>query len=271
MGSLGGLTAQPLSIPSDGHIIEKTSTSNSNIVAVYRYDQTNASTKCITGEESTCIKINPPQTYTAGTIVKYKVNSNTEKYFHVMFDHGETLTLQQRENIVYDIAWYASTNDGTKGPTTILPVLEAATNGWSNVLDQTYTLGTTVFKDNPYTGCDGSVDTSLKCQINRYTLPERTAKSRMITVQEALALGCNLNQKTCPIWMYNYLSESTKYGITVNQTGGQYGSNVGYWTSSVNSNQPAFAFQIFHMGFVGNVYNVTGTMTGGRAVIKIQK
>jgi len=34
--------------------------------------------------------------------------------------------------------------------------------------------------------------------------------------------------------MNNYLNESTNYGGTVEQTGGEYGRNYGYWT--INSN-----------------------------------
>ena len=75
------------------------------------------------------------------------------------------MTLQQRENTVYNTAWYSSSNDSSKGPTTILPALESATSGWTNINNQTYTMGTTTFKTNAYTGC-----TSSGCTTNTYTL-----------------------------------------------------------------------------------------------------
>ena len=82
--------------------------------------------------------------------------------------------------------------------------------GWSNVNVQTYTMGTTVFRDNAYTGCSSS----SSCTTNTYTLASRTAKARMITVQEAKALGCSEATKSCPIWMYNYLYKSSSNGGT---------------------------------------------------------
>jgi len=164
---------------------------NKNISNIWKYDQrSGSSTFCVTGEESTCLPINP-DTFEPGTIIKYKVNDTTEKYFHVLNDNGNTLTLQQRENTVYNTAWYADENDNSKGPTTILSALENAIADWTNVLDQTYTLGTTVFKDNAFTGCNyDSTNKVFNCTMNRYTLGPRTAKARMITVQEASHLGC---------------------------------------------------------------------------------
>ncbi len=45
-------------------------------------------------------------------------------------------------------------NDNTKEPLNALSSLEEITKDWSNVLDQTYTLGTTIFKDNAFTACN---------------------------------------------------------------------------------------------------------------------
>ncbi len=250
LGVQGGLANQPLSLPSNSHMIPQAIRENRNISNIWKYDQvTGSSTFCVTGEESTCVEYTEkPKTYEVGTIVKYKVNDTEEKYFHVVSDNGDTLTLQQRENIVYDIAWYAG-GSNTKGPLTILPALESATSGWTNVLDQTYTMGTTIFKDNAFTECSSY----NSCTTNTYTLGERTAKARMITVQEAHGLGCTGSPKSCPIWMYNYLSfssssggsgsggSSSSNGGTVNQTGGEYGSNDGYWTMNANSSVSPYA------------------------------
>lgn len=170
---------------------------NSNILAIYQYDATN----CITGEESTCVELTtPPTTYTLGTIIKYKVNSTEEKYFHVISDNEKTLTLQQIESTVSG-AWYSEEEDNTKGPMTILPLLESATASWTNVKDQTYTMGTTPFNNNSFTGCYETETNELVCTTNTYTLPERTAKARMITMQELTSLGCSKVEGSCPAWL----------------------------------------------------------------------
>jgi len=230
--AIGGLFTQPITLPSGGNYIEKTTKPivypNKFMSKVYQYDQTtDSSTFCVTEEESTCVQIEAPATYSVGTIIKYKVNNTEEKYFHVVSDNGDTLALQQRENTVYDTAWYKDVNDNTKGPITILSSLENTTTEWGNVLDQEYALGTTIFKDNAYTGYSYDNTNKVSCTKNQYTLKQRTAKARMITVQEAQALGCTKDERSCPIWMYNYLSGVTNYGGTVNQTGGEYGKTEG--------------------------------------------
>ena len=233
-----------------------------NIVAAYTYN----SSSCITGEESTCVQTSCYENKTsgscpAGTIIKYAVNDSEEKYFHVLHDDGETMTLQQRENTVYNTAWY-SPNDNRKGPLTILPVLENATSGWTNVNNQTYTMGTTTFKTNAYTGC-----TSSGCTTNTYTLGERTAKARMITMQEALSLGCTKSSQSCPNWMNNYLNESTSYGGTVNDTTGDH--NYGYWTMSANSSDTSSVWYVDSYGSVGSIQPYP--YFGARAVVVVSK
>ena len=174
LGVQGGLSNQPLSLPSNGKMIPKTEKENQNILNIWKYDQTTgSSTFCVTGEEATCQEIDPPKTYAPGTIIKYKVNPTTEKYFHVISDDGETLTLQQRENTVTQTAWREGGNSTKEGPVTLLPLLENATSNWTNVLDQIYTLGTTTFKDNPYTGC------KLQCLYNKFIYPKpKNGKSK---------------------------------------------------------------------------------------------
>ncbi len=248
---------------------------NENITAIYQYNQNSESdTFCVTGEESTCKEItNVPETYETGTIIKYKVNDTSEKYFHVMFDNGNTLTLQQRENLLIGEKWYASARDNTKGPLTILPLLEEATSGWSNVLIQTYTLGSTIFKDNAFTGC-GYDDTINKftCTTNTYILEERTARARMITAQEAYSLGCVTTSESvtnCPIWMYNYLYKSTSYGGTMNATG----KETAYWTSNAVSSSSTSAWGLGYHGKLGfyEPHGTTDPNYGTRAVIMINK
>jgi len=244
-------------------------TSNTNIRKIFTYNQTSgASNFCVTGEENTCVSLRKaPETYPTGTILKYKVNDTEEKYFHVVSDNGNTLTLQQRENTVYDTAWYADTAANTKGPLTILSALERATVGWTNVLNQVYTMGTTVFKDNAFTGCSSY----NSCTTNTYTLGERTAKARMITVQEAQGLGCTSSNSSCPIWMCNYLNSSTSYGGTVNQTGDVYGKNWGYWTMNAVSSGSSRAWRVHSYRFLYKETEATSIGNGGRAVVVIEK
>ena len=131
---------------------------NSNITKVMKYS-TDASDRCITGDEATCEEIThqTTNTYTPGTILKYKVNSSTTRTFFVLHDDGDKLTLQDRENLVNNIKWYADAQDNTHGPITALTALESATSSWSNVEDQTYEMGVTNFNGtNAYTGCSSS-------------------------------------------------------------------------------------------------------------------
>ena len=109
-GSSGSFVGGTVTHPNGSITVLKPA--NPNIVAVYQY---NASS-CITGEESKCVNIGPQATYKAGTIIKYKVNANTEKYFHVMFDNGTTLTMQQRENTIGATKWHDKANNNKEGP-----------------------------------------------------------------------------------------------------------------------------------------------------------
>ncbi len=243
-------------------------TPNENILNVYSYS-TEEATKCLTGEESTCVELTErPTTYEAGTIVKYKVNDSETKYFHVISDNEEegTLTMQQRENTIYKVPWYDVKDDNSKGPLTALSFLENATKDWTNVNDQKYTMGTTVFKTNEFTGCS-----LTECTINKYTLEKRTGKARMITVQEANGLGCTGANESCPTWMNNYLYDSTSYGGTINQTGGDYGNNYGYWTMSALSSDSTIAIYVPYHGDVYYLYPTTNTDFGARAVVVIDK
>lgn len=250
---------------SSGNITVSVS-NNENIVATYQYNASN----CITGEESTC-QAYTGTTYEAGTIVKYKVNDSETKYFHVISENKEkgTLTMQQRENTIYSTKWYDVANDNTKGPLTVLPALENATKGWKNVKDQTYTMGSTPFQDNAFTGCTYD-STGLTCTTNTYTLSSRKAKARIITAQEIGYLGCTSNSQSCPAWLNNYLYKSSSYGGTVSQTGGDYGSNYGYWIVSAYFSGTTRAMIVYYTGRAGTD-DTTNSVYGARAVVEIDK
>jgi hypothetical protein len=94
----------------------------------------------------------------------------------------------------------------------------------------------------------------------------------MITVQEAVALGCTDSSESCPIWMYNYLSSSTSYGGTVNDNNTANGasSNYGYWTMSANSSSSSTAWFVSYGGLVSSNFTKS-PFFGARAVVVISK
>lgn len=237
---------------------------NPNMLVVYQYDYINIETFCVTGEEKSCVllKTEADSIYNRGTIIKYRVNSNESYYFHVLHDDGDTLTLQQRENILTG-QWYLEP-DNTKGPLTAISALESETSDWINVNDQTYTMGSTVFGNgiNAMTGCSPY----SSCTKNTYAWETRTAKARMITLQEAAEQGCSSVELDCPIYMSNYLSNSTEYGGTVNR-----GTTNRYWTMNAHSSSsyPSNAWYVLSNRRV--VSYPSNNTYGIRAVIVINK
>ena len=245
---------------------------NANISSAYTYN----SSSCVTGDESscnatTCYKKKTSGSCPSGTIINYKVNSTTTKRFHVLYDNGSTITMQTQGTISYGINWSSSS---ANGPTKALAKIEDATSSWSNVNNQTYTLGTTSFKTNSYTKCPYSVYTDayghssnkFVCSTNSYTMSSRTAKARLISLQEAIYVGCSKNSGTCPKWMYNYLYSSSSYGyggVDDNTTG-----NMGYWT--LQTGGPYGAWYVAYTGSIEDSY-VDFTSYGARAVVVISK
>lgn len=188
--------------------------SNRNIVEAFKYDD-----MCITGGESSCVKTKcykekGVSSCPSGTIIKYKVNDNEIVNFHVMFDEGNTMTLQSQKNVVYNTKWSDDLLDDSLGlyktPLNIFMALEEATKTWSNVNNQTFKMGKTVFMTNEYTSCDQA---GICSGDDSYRLDRRTVKARMITVQEAKVLGCNDKNGSCPRWLFNYLNGSTVNNI----------------------------------------------------------
>lgn len=250
---------------------------NSNFIVAYTYNPSS----CITGAESacqvtTCYKNKDAGSCPAGTIIEYRVNNSTVKTFHVLHDDGEEITMQQRENTLYNIAWNLD-DDKTKGPVTVLAKLEEKTKDWANVKTQTYTMGTTDFNGtNAYTGCSyvGESSDVTTCDTNVYTLEKRSGKSRLITVQEALKLGCQYwKAQTCPNFMNNYLYDSTSNGGNMNdqhlENGGT--TNNGYWTMNVISSNENHVLAVVWDASVSRSFNTTDLRRGARAVIVVSK
>ena len=244
----------------------------SNFIEAYTY---NAST-CVTGEEDTCVpttcyKIKSAGACPQGTIIKYKVRPSQVEVFHVMYDDANTITMQAQKNTIYNVAWitsndYGGTVSNNKGPLTILLALENATAGWTNVNNQTYTVGIESSQNNLM-----QCGTHFNCTESIYTLSSRTAKARMITLMEADNLGCREEGRSCPIWMYNYLSLSQSNGGTNNDT--SHGSantvNDGYWTMTPHYYSNAARAVFKSGGLYGQ--NLTDTILGARAVVVVNK
>lgn len=264
-GTSAGLENATLDFPTDKKSLDLIEgiVPNGNILVAYTYDQDNEETKCITGEELTCkitrcYEDKKENSCSVGTIIKYKLNDSEEKYFYVLHDDGEKMTLQQRENTTLNSAWN-TLNVTASGPITILENLENITKNWTNANDITYTMGTTDFnKTNAFTGCS-----SDSCTENLYVLPERTVKARMITKQELLSL--NNVQTTYPIWLYNYTDDVANYGGTIidNKT-------KGYWTMSASTIHSNYAHYVNNTGMADDI-NINDVNYGARAVIEINK
>lgn len=102
-------------------------------------------------------------------------------------------------------------------------------------------------------------------------MASRTAKARLITIQEAVNAGCGSSSK-CPIWMYNYLSTSASYNGTVNDTSKVPGgnANAAYWTMT-SATGSTTAWQISSTGQIVKYAPVTYTDNGVRAVVAVTK
>ena len=246
---------------------------NPYINAVYKYIEEGegtgaAFTGCLGGAEAGCTDISSQMTkltkYPTGTVIKYEVKSGTEVYFNVIHDDGDTLTLQQRENTVNSRSWYGKSSDYTNanGPELssgrVLYDLEQIAGSWINVKEITYSIG-----DNTstlgYSGCSAYNN----CSVNKYTL-SRTARARMITVQELDSLGCTTTNMSCLRFINNYLGNSTGYGGTFAS------GNTFYWTMSAASGNSSNVWYIRNDGRLST--NLTYvTSNGARAVVVIDK
>ena len=230
-------------------------TKEKKFVVAYTYS-TATSTKCITGDESTCVKTTCYKTTgksscPVGTIIKYRVKDFEIVTFHVVRDEFYGLVMQTQKNTVYNVAWNGNSSASiSDGPVTVLSAIENETASWSNVNSQTYTAGTTKFIANPlegssasaYTMCTSSNDINT-CTTNSYTLSSRTAKARLLTVQEAITAGYTSH---APTWMM--------------------GDNAEYWLMTTGSNSP------YHMssGYIVAYASITSKLNA-RAVVYVTK
>ena len=248
---------------------------NPHIKAVYEYNENGEGTGadftgCLGGSEAGCTDIlstkTASSTYAVGTIIKYEVKDGEERYFNVIHDDGTTLTLQERQNTVSNVAWGGAETTSGKA----LYELEQATNDWNYVNTQNYSIG-----DNTttlgYSGCSSSSD----CSTATYTLT-RSAKARMITVQELASLNCISGTDTtaigsCSSFVYNYLNgtiASSAYFQTSRPVSFDTDENGSYRSISSYSDD---SIGNWYVGTVGFISYSTQNSSGARAVVVIDK
>ena len=228
-------------------------TYNRNIVGSYTYNASTCLTYNSSCSKNTCYKSKTAGSCKAGTIIKYKVNDSTTREFYVLHDDGNTITLLDSANILSGIPW-ETTNNNALGPTNALSKLNSAVSEWSNVNEQVYASGYTNFKTNPYNACK----TYNSCTSNKYDLGSITSKARMITVQEAVALGCTETSGSCPKWMVVNTPKSV--------------GNEGYWTMNAYTEYGDRAWNIYYSAGVFSNNGITReNYNGMRAVIVISK
>ncbi len=223
----------------------KVEVDNPNIVGAYTYNEAT----CPTGREETCQPTTclVSGTCPAGTIISYKVNENTIQDFYILHGDEDKLTLLSTYEVIPSIVW-SLTNDRSTGPIPALQELEKFTNSWTNVLEVTY--------DDTTYGRSGCSYNGLACISDIYTLASRTVRARMISVPEAVQVGCTENINSCPSWMFT----EGKFYWTMNATTGGCASCA--WMIDGGSN-PNSA----HVGYYQAVQG--GDFIGVRAVIEI--
>jgi hypothetical protein len=194
-------------------------------LGVYLYNDTVSSGTdgyCVTGKENTCIetdcyKDKSVGACSAGTIIHYYVKSNDndaiDKYFNVLHDDGDTMTLQSVDAITQS-AWNES-GKLTQGPITALAAIEDTTKNWTNVNQLNYCLGNKCtqflkypnlsYTQNDYTGFDNDALTSTNGGAYTYgstNVISRSGYARIVSFQELVDLGCRY-RSSCPSFLYN--------------------------------------------------------------------
>ena len=252
----------------------QSSARNSHIKAIYEYSESGSGlgasfTGCLGGAESGCVDVKnsytSSSTYAVGTIIKYEVKDGVEKYFNVLHDDGDTLTLQERQNTVTYIAWGDSNGIGLTGGYALYE-LEEATADWTNVNTQSYSIGNSS-STLGYSGCEYN-----NCSTATYTLTRTGVKARMITVPELAALNCTQEARSCKPFVYNYLRGVDASGQYYDSMVGTFATDVNdvYWTMSSGTNSIVHAWLVHGYGYI-YADETDWSDVGARAVIVIDK
>lgn len=197
----------------------KTINSNKNnkyrIIAEFennRYATLKLGSFMVSNISNECVKANnkcDSNSIKSGISLDLSVNDNETYKFYVLKDDGDILTLIMDEYLSNN-KWSNSINNG---PDNVMDYLINSTKNWTNVTD--ITLNLNGINSNNYNGCQ----TYNSCQSNIYTINSFNSKARLPMVQELADLGCTTTAGSCPSWLNNLSSQ-----------------DIGYWTSSVNTN-----------------------------------
>ena len=189
-----------------------------------------------------------------GTKFAIEVAPGDIKNFYVISDINNKVTLIMDSNVDGYVPWirksdylaaggteaewdlkYDESGNNNKGPITALNYLERETENWTNIQKRDYT-----YEDESYG-----------------VIKKTAVRTRMITYDEVINLGCSTQQNNCPTWVYNKLSNDN--GI------------YGYWTSSADASIEINAWYVMFYGYVSSEMAIPENYCGVRPVIELFK
>ena len=239
-------------------------------------------------------KISPGDEYT------YEVMDNmTEPYtFYVLSLEGDKVNLIMDRNICTNgepatsgnpclIAWYASSNNNSNGPVTVMEGLYNATKNWNNVpnmnleyddIQDNISAGYTGITTYGYKGIN--IINGIATIVNKSENGETTIgtvaeplKARLPKLEEVYNTDtndithCHDSDDTCPAWLTNGLEQYSSYYPDNDHISGIYG----YWTLSSHPDSSYGARLVFYFGSVSVTHTSHASCNGLRAVITVLK
>ena len=147
--------------------------------------------------------------------------------------------------------------NNTKGPLTVLNTLNILTNNWSNVdyiENYEYNNSGTGYKKLSIVDGNAIITDSSGGNVE----VSGKARARLLTYEEAKALGCSTSSGSCPSWLYKNLNA-------------EYNSLTpyGYWLLTSYGN--GRAYNVRNTGLIANNSTSDSTGRGIRPVITIKK
>lgn len=221
--------------------------------------------KSVNGDSSNLGCYNDGTLCENGTSMTIMVNSNQTYDFYVLNDDGNNLTLISSTNIGNDtintVPWFTgSVGNNSNGPITAIESLITLTSDWSNIKKiSSYSY---INSGNGYKKLniiDGEV--TIINSNNESLSIDGIARARLLTYEEAYALGCRTTSSSsqCPSWLYDNL-DGTNNSL----------KPYGYWLLTSYSTDKN-AYNIRNTGILANNSTVDTTGRGIRPVIKISK
>ena len=231
-----------------------------------------------------------------GSAFKIKVNNTAKPMtFFVLSnsEDGKYVNLIAEQNIAPNgnftsepqpgDEWYSELVDNRYSLQTALTYLNNATSNWTNIpilekfnyFDEVNQINSSYGYQSIKTEFDEStrkykVIITLNASLSENPVIYENMRARLPKYSEVMAteVGCTLEQKTCPLWMVNYLSSNTNYSSNeekINSTG----TNYGYWLLTSHQN-PIGAKVVY---YDGSIYyaNTNSANYGVRPVITIPK